>query len=227
MPIRETLATYLTIRRDAALSAFDLLSEIGAEIVAPLRFTLAVATQRYAQVLHDRGKARASAEMGELSSILMGYVLTRQSKWLPRPAKPPMLVPVMVMLEPGQCDVEVKATPKQLSLISAARAFMEPGVVATSIRPTLLLKDHATASAYGDNPDRLAGELDLHYFAMDEGSVPFDFGAADPEHPIVFRVSNKTDKPRQVNMVLFADPIDEDGKLSEIIKARFASAQMQ
>lgn len=232
MSIRQALATYLDSRRNAALAAFDLACQIGAEIVAPLRialpYTLAVASTSYARALEQRGKHRAAAEMSALATIMTGYISGQHgdSSMFHTNPKPPMLIPVMATLEPGQTDVEVLARPSKRCLVYGAKAFMEPGVETTAIRPSLRIEDPCPVSGKAlicVDEDRLCpgGELDLSYFTVDEEFALFDFGAADPDHPIRFCVNNKTNTRRQVCIVLFSSPFEESSEADELIRVHF------
>jgi hypothetical protein len=116
------------------------------------------------------------------------------------------MIPVLVEIgKPG--DTTILITPKERAYIIAARSFMDAKLVhVMSIKQTKAY-DTEDPAYVGLNRGADAG-FDIAFWSTDDDCCPFDFGEADPDHPIqmVVRPVDGVTFPLTVNMVVFAKP---------------------
>lgn len=130
------------------------------------------------------------------------------------------MIPIIASIDKrGKATFEIR--PKVLSVVIGAKSFMDPKkVLVVSVKQTLgEVRAHvdplrAARDMSNENRGPDAG-FDIAYFNTDEVQpCPFDFGDADPDHPILIVVDplDCAALPIQMNMVVWAKPIPADAK---------------
>ena len=125
------------------------------------------------------------------------------------------LIPILASIDKrGKVTYEIR--PKQMSAVIGAKSFMDPKkVLVVSVKQTLG-ETRLYAEPVTENENRIGDAcFDIAYFNTDDTcGCPFDFGDADPDHPILITVDplECAALPIQMNMVVWAKPIPAEAK---------------